>query len=376
LEAIDGFDVRYRSAGDDVDLCWRLQEAGGKIAFHAGAMVWHHRRNSVRTYGRQQRGYGKAEALLEEKWPERYNAAGHLRWAGRLYGRGFTEPLQLRRSRIYHGTWGTAAYQSVYEPHAGTLLSLPLMPEWYMVIGFLCVLGLLGLFWPPLLLAVLPFALLAMAAPLAQAVVAATSATYPIAKPGTVSTVSKRILTAVLHLMQPAARLIGRYQHGLLPWRHRGHGERRLQRPKPLTLWSEEWHAQEEWVERLESAMRAEGAIVSRGGDFDHWDLRVRGGLLGSAVATIAIEEHGSNRQLVRLRTRGVVAPLIAVVLLAIALLGSWAATDGAPFAAGGLFAIVGVLIVVAARDIFAAAGTVQEAAETLVSRDDAPTED
>ena len=78
LEAIGGFDPRYRAAGDDVDVCWRLQDRGYRIGFSPGAMVWHHRRNSARTYWKQQQGYGKAEALLEEKWPERYNAMGHL----------------------------------------------------------------------------------------------------------------------------------------------------------------------------------------------------------------------------------------------------------------------------------------------------------
>ena len=39
-----------------------------------------------RGYLKQQYGYGKAEALLERKWPERYNRAGHLAWAGRIYG--------------------------------------------------------------------------------------------------------------------------------------------------------------------------------------------------------------------------------------------------------------------------------------------------
>lgn len=67
LAAIDGFDHRYRAAGDDVDLCWRLQARGGRIGFHAGAMDWHHRRNSLSMYWKQQQGYGKAEALLEEK---------------------------------------------------------------------------------------------------------------------------------------------------------------------------------------------------------------------------------------------------------------------------------------------------------------------
>ena len=59
LAVIDGFDVRYRTAGDDVDLCWRLQRNGGRLGFHAGASVWHHRRNVLMTYWRQQKGYGR-----------------------------------------------------------------------------------------------------------------------------------------------------------------------------------------------------------------------------------------------------------------------------------------------------------------------------
>src|SRR6266545_4309085 len=69
LEAIGGFDPRFRVAGDDVDVCWRLQERGWTLGFSPSAVVWHHRRNSVRAYWRQQRGYGEAEALLERKWP-------------------------------------------------------------------------------------------------------------------------------------------------------------------------------------------------------------------------------------------------------------------------------------------------------------------
>ena len=55
-------------------------------ALSPAALVWHHRRNSLRAYWKQQLGYGKAEALLERKWPGKYNSAGHLQWAGRLYG--------------------------------------------------------------------------------------------------------------------------------------------------------------------------------------------------------------------------------------------------------------------------------------------------
>ncbi len=45
-----GFDPVYRSAGDDVDMCWRIQQLGYKIGFHPGAFVWHHCRNSIAMY--------------------------------------------------------------------------------------------------------------------------------------------------------------------------------------------------------------------------------------------------------------------------------------------------------------------------------------
>src|SRR5439155_19761926 len=41
LLAINGFDPVYRKAGDDVDVCWRLQQAGYWITFAPGASVWH-----------------------------------------------------------------------------------------------------------------------------------------------------------------------------------------------------------------------------------------------------------------------------------------------------------------------------------------------
>src|SRR5579883_153624 len=115
LEGIGGFDVQFRAAGDDVDVCWSLQQAGGSLGFNPAAVVWHYRRNSIRTYWKQQRGYGKAEALLEVKWPEKYNAAGHLNWAGRIYSPSVSRS-RSRTGRIFHGVWGGALFQSVYEP--------------------------------------------------------------------------------------------------------------------------------------------------------------------------------------------------------------------------------------------------------------------
>src|SRR5438067_6667620 len=130
LQAIGGFDPQFRVAGDDVDVCWRLEERGFTLGFSAAAMVWHHRRNSVRTYWKQQIGYGRAEAMLERKWPEKYNGPGHVRWTGRIYGSVLTSALRWRRARVYHGIWGVAPYQSLYEPAPSLLGSLPQMPEW------------------------------------------------------------------------------------------------------------------------------------------------------------------------------------------------------------------------------------------------------
>jgi O-antigen biosynthesis protein len=103
LQAIGGFDPQFRAAGDDVDLCWRLQARGWTLGFSPGAMVWHHRRNEVKGYWRQQKGYGRAEAMLERKWPDKYNAVGHIAWAGRLYGKGLARLFAVR-GRIYQGT--------------------------------------------------------------------------------------------------------------------------------------------------------------------------------------------------------------------------------------------------------------------------------
>ena len=47
LLAIGGFNPIYLRAGDDVDVCWRLQARGWKIGFASAALVWHHHRSSV-----------------------------------------------------------------------------------------------------------------------------------------------------------------------------------------------------------------------------------------------------------------------------------------------------------------------------------------
>ncbi|HEX8475266.1 MAG TPA: glycosyltransferase [Pyrinomonadaceae bacterium] len=360
LVRIGGCDRRYRVAGDDVDLCWRVQEAGGTLGFSPAAMVWHHRRNSVRMYWRQQQGYGKAEALLEAKWPEKYNAAGHLTWTGRLYGKGLTQALLLsRRSRIYQGTWGSGLFQSIYQPAPGFVTSLPLMPEWYLVVASLAALSVLGAAaWKPLLTA-LPLLIVAVGALILQAGISASKSHFTSA--GRLSRAEwwkLWSLTTLMHLMQPLARLRGRLRWGLTPWRTRGVSGAAWLWPRRSEVWSEEWQSAEERLKALEKSLREGGACVVRGGDFDRWDLETRGGMLGSARTLMTVEEHGGGKQLARFRTWPKCSTRAWSLISMVAALSALAALDGAWMAAACLGAATLLFVARAFHEAAAAMST------------------
>jgi GT2 family glycosyltransferase len=366
LEAVGGFDPRFRTAGDDVDLCWRLQDCGGTLGFHAGAMVWHHRRNSVRTYWRQQLGYGRAEALLEAKWPERYNAMGHTTWAGRIYGNGLTRALALRRGRIYQGLWGSAPFQSIYQPASGWISSLPLMPEWHLAVAGLAVLAAAGVLWAPLRWA-LPLLAVAVAIPVAQAVASVRGAAFsgpPAAR------LRARALTAALHLIQPVARLRGRLKHGLSPWRVRGAGRFAFPRGVTLAVWTERWRAPEARLSGIEQGLRAGGAVVRDGGDFDRWDLEVRGGLFGAARMIMGVEEHGRGMQMVRARLWPRAGGAGLVVAAALAGLATLALVSGARGAGAALGTAAALLCARIAWDCGAAVRALGDAIRRELARD------
>jgi GT2 family glycosyltransferase len=327
LEAIGGFDPQFRIAGDDVDICWRLQEQGWTVGFSPGAVVWHHRRDRVGGYLKQQFEYGKAEALLERKWPERYNRAGHLAWAGRVYGNGSSKARGWRRWKVYYGTWGQGLFQSVYQRTPGILGSLPLMPEWYLVIAALALISALGLVWTPLLLA-LPLFFLASGALVYESALGGLRAS--VTKRGKrITRMRMRFVIAMLYLLQPASRLVGRLRFGLAPWR-RGAG-RRLSMPRPRTssVWSEQWQSPDTRLRRIESELQEGKCVVERGGDFARWDLQIRGGGLGMSRMRMAVEEHGSGQQLLRFRAWPRCSRVGLGLVAIFAGLGAGAAIDG-----------------------------------------------
>jgi hypothetical protein len=345
LRAIGGFDPRFRAAGDDVDVCWRLQDRGWTLGFCPAALVWHHRRNSVRVYWRQQCGYGRAEALLEDKWPEKYNAAGHFRWAGRIYDRGLTRYL-VRRRRIYHGTWGMAGFQSLYERGPGMLLSLPLTPEWLLLSAVLMCLSAVSTPWAPLVIG-LPLAVLAGLAvlPVAlQASVSAARASFPSTRRSRLRLVKRRVLTGLLHVLQPLARLRGRLDGGLTLWR--GHRMRGFRAPvrKSGWAWSEGWVGPEERLRAIEAHLVSSGCVVRHGGSFGRWDLDLRDGPLGSARLLLSVEEQGGGAQLVRYRCWPIVRRTTLFAVVAVAALAMTAWVSGAAVAAA-ITAAIGVVV-------------------------------
>ncbi len=214
LLAVDGFNPVYLRAGDDVDICWRLQAAGKRIAFAPAAIVWHHHRASIRAYWRQQVGYGEGETWLDAHHPEKF-LAGHMVWHGRIYS-----SLPFLRSasaqRVNTGVWGTAAFPSVYSTQARSWQYLPHTPAWMAVTGALLVVGNLGPFagmdaaWLPLAAGILG-ALATLGRCLEHALRSDLRGLPAIWRwPPLASRWIYRGVIAWLHVIQPLARLRGR----------------------------------------------------------------------------------------------------------------------------------------------------------------------
>jgi GT2 family glycosyltransferase len=351
LEEIGGFDERFIAAGDDVDVCWRMLGQGWTIGFSPAAMVWHRPRDTLRTYWRQQVGYGRAEGVLERKWPEKYNAAGQTSWGGQLY-RSAIRPLFGGKGRIYHGVWGQAPFQSIYESRHGSG-TLPLTPEWYLLVAALAVLFAMSVLWRPL--AVVGIALAVMVGGSAfQAVAAASRTRLDLAQESKGRRLLARCLIALLHLLQPLARLWGHIRSGLTPWRReKDHG-----RTLPITyrtwFWTEEWQSPEKWVTSIEESLKANGSTVFRGGDFDRFDLVVPGGVSGAVRLLTAVEEHGAGQQLIRIRLWPFWSPISRwVVTLGAGL--AVAAASGSAWVAATLLGLIA--LGVAARALLDCAG-------------------
>ncbi len=340
LEVINGFDPQFRKAGDDVDVCWRLQHEGLSIVFAPGAFVWHHRRQSPRSYLRQQAGYGEAEALLHFKHPDSFNGRGDGKWGGVMYG-GSPQGLQVAVPIIYRGTFGTGMFQCLYQPGAAHWAMLPSTLEWQVAALLFGLAGTLVLPWGWILGAgMLSLSLLVAALQAAQARHVPTHRRW-----------RARLLIAALCYAQPLVRSWTRYRTRLSSLRTPGPGPSPSEFPRQrlsltghrsVAYWSEAGTDRTEILRRAAAFLdeRRWGKVLDTG--WFEWDMAVYcdSGLL-LRVVTVQ-EEHGQGKRLIRIRYQlgltarlGVIAAVSLVALAVVALPYPRAAAGAAVLAIG-----------------------------------------
>lgn len=308
LETLGGFDARFRAAGDDVDMCWRILESGAQIAFHPAACNWHHRRDSLAAYFSQQQGYGKAEALLAQKWPEKYNQLGHINWQGVVYGHGVTKPLSLIRNRIYSGVWGSAAFQRLYTTPSSKLTSWLLIPEFNLLLIILLPMALAGVLFSKLIFFTLLFCSLLgllLGQSIKQGLLYKSSNTLLSAS----TRIKRCCIISYLHLLQPFYRLKGRLMHGLYPKPE--HSLRALTRAsrwhflRPVykgEIWEGQNKCPLQRLSHMQHRLHAQGVNAENGSNFSPWDMQLKKSPFAITQLRLMVEEHGEQIERVRYR--------------------------------------------------------------------------
>jgi glycosyltransferase involved in cell wall biosynthesis len=266
LEAIGGFDPVYTTAGDDVDVCWKLLDRGHEIAFAPAAQVRHHRRDTVRGYLRQQRGYGRAERVLASAHRHRFNRLGQARWRGFIYG-GTRIAASLLRPVVHHGPVGTAPFQPILRRRSeAALCSLSAYLPLLVPLALLGVLAPLSAWW---------LAAPALAVGLAASYLAAVAIAVSPA-PAEPRPLALCLLVALLHLAQPLARTWGRL--------YRPSAEKQDVRS---STWAGERTA---WLRDVELELARRGCQVRRSTETDAWDIEAGiGPFVRSRVTTAVI---------------------------------------------------------------------------------------
>ncbi|MEY4387329.1 MAG: hypothetical protein RLY20_2612 [Verrucomicrobiota bacterium] len=301
LDEIGGFDPIFKKAGDDVDVCWRLEQAGLKIGFSPSAMVWHYRRSTLGAYLGQQDGYGEAEALLVRKHPEYFNSFGGSLWRGRIYTASKFGVL-VQSPIIYRGTFGSGWFQTLYTAMPDSTLMLATTLEYHVLI--VLTLWVLTATWHLLL----PVAIVAMLVPVAICAAAGKQAFIPADKLRWWS----RPLVAVLFLLQPIVRGWARYRERLTPHNTASpqpslESQALVHNKAPLDevcYWSEHRVDRVVFVADLLRRLDEMGWPNKSDIGWSEFDIELFGNRWNSVQLITATEDHHQGRSLLRARLR------------------------------------------------------------------------
>lgn len=329
LIAAGGFDEAFTSAGDDVDVCWKLLDRGGQIAFSPAAQVYHHRRSTVKGYLSQQRNYGRSERMVASRHAHRFNRLGQARWSGSVYGGLRVLPTVLRPI-IYHGPLGGAPYQSIISSRGTAVFGwcaalLPLVVP-IVLLGF--VLGQLSAWW-------LALSAGAAAASLTYAIAIALAAKPP---RGELRRWSWRALVTFLHVAQPLVRAWGRLRGPGLP----------PMPPPPPPDWTGDRLA---WLTALERELARRRCSVRFAGPADAWDVQASRTPVLAVRITTAVQWGWTPQA----RTSLVLRPTrltALLLLLALVVLSGIPVAVAAPVAAAAVAVETAFLLPAARRSI------------------------
>jgi glycosyltransferase involved in cell wall biosynthesis len=320
FENAGGFDPEYHKAGDDVDFCWRVQQDGRVIAFSPTAIVWHHRRFTLRAFLNQQEGYGEAESMLRFKHLVYFGATGTAKWRGQIYGAPRFTWL-ISRPIIYHGVFGEGFFQSMYPTPQSDVAGYLSSIEWFALTVFLF--G-LGIFLPAL--RIVPYLMFGgtLCVALSHMLHARIESRF--------DTMAARLLVMCLAFVQPLVRGWSRYftwlhfkrtprtvikTHERLP--ADANGARNLRR---RVYWSENGKDRHHLLALILTLLEEEDWRYSADTGWNEWDIQIYGNFWWSMTLQTVTEYHGSLKCLTRARlqhrfvTTTVIINLVALSLL------------------------------------------------------------
>jgi glycosyltransferase involved in cell wall biosynthesis len=298
FENVGGFDPEYHKAGDDVDFCWRVQQAGHAIAFSPTAVVWHHRRFTLRAFRKQQEGYGEAESLLRFKHLIFFGPTGTAKWRGQIYGTPRFSWF-INRPIIYHGLFGDGFFQSIYPTPQSEVAAYLSSIEWFALTVFLF--G-LGIFLPGL--RILPYLMLG------GTLCVAISYMLRARIEPRFDTVPARLLVMFLAFAQPLVRGWSRYFTWLHFKRTPGAVIRAHEQLPPETqfagspgnraYWSEDGKDRHHLLGAMFNLLNEEGWRYSTDTGWNEWDIQIYDNFWWSITLQTVTEYHGGPKCLTR----------------------------------------------------------------------------
>ncbi len=320
FDLVGGFDTDYRKAGDDVDFCWRLQQADQVIAFSPAAVVWHYRRFTLAAFQKQQEGYGEAESMLRFKHLIFFGPTGQAKWKGMIYGAPRFTWL-VNRPVIYHGVFGQGLFQSIYPTPRSDVAAYLSSIEWLALTAFVFVLAI-----PFDMLRIVPYLMFG------ATFVVALSYMLHARLERKFDTIPARLLVTALALVQPWVRGWARYftwlrfkrtpQSVVLSEEAEMPRSKRKGSVSKLNFWNETGVGREKLLTETFALLENEGWSYSTDTGWQDWDAQIYGNFWWSVKLRSVTEYHGGPKCLTRvaLHLHMVITTFLANALLLAAL--------------------------------------------------------